>query len=223
MCSAMATAASLPEQSSSPYSSVSSVSFSPTFRYMEEPSVYAASRQTVTTSFRSPSSDSHQGRQNLGSAGDQHFRVGVLLIQHPAAVHVHQNGGGGRRTDRVRLTRKKTEQGRQSDPQSGKPPEQGLQMPSPHLFGDGSIPRSDGFFFFLLVEIFFHFVHQIRHHLHHPVQRGHGRHRHRQHPGRSRPGSPGTPQARSSRLRRCRRRSPWAGSCRSRRRRSRSP
>ncbi|CAN3971199.1 ribonuclease HI, partial [Dysosmobacter welbionis] len=39
----------------------------------------------------------------------------------------------------------------------------------------------------LLVEIFFHFVHQIRHHLHHPVQRGHGRHRHRQHPGRSLP------------------------------------
>ena len=55
MCSAMATAASLPEQSSSPYSSVSSVSFSPTFRYMEEPSVYAASQETVTTSFRSPS------------------------------------------------------------------------------------------------------------------------------------------------------------------------
>ena len=55
MCSAMATAASLPEHSSSPYSSVSSVSCSPTFRYMEDPSVYAASRETVTTSLRSPS------------------------------------------------------------------------------------------------------------------------------------------------------------------------
>ena len=51
----MATAASFPEHSSNPYSSVSSVSCSPTFRYMEDPSVYAASRETVTSSFRSPS------------------------------------------------------------------------------------------------------------------------------------------------------------------------
>ena len=50
-----------------------------------------------------------------------------------------------------------------------------------------SIPRSEGFFCFLFVEIFFHFIHQIRHHLDHTVQRGYRRHRHRQHPGDSVP------------------------------------
>ena len=38
-CSAMATAASLPEQRSRPYSNSSRVSSSPSCRYMEDPSV----------------------------------------------------------------------------------------------------------------------------------------------------------------------------------------
>ena len=56
MCWAMATAASLPEHSSNPYSSVSSVRVSPSFRYMADPSVKAASRLTFTVSDSSPAS-----------------------------------------------------------------------------------------------------------------------------------------------------------------------
>ena len=51
---ATATAASFPEQSIKPYSSVSSDSFSPSFRYMEDPSVLAASAETFTMPFRLP-------------------------------------------------------------------------------------------------------------------------------------------------------------------------
>ena len=54
-CSAMATAASFPEHSIRPYSNASRVSCSPSFRYMEEPSVKVASRLTVTMSERFPS------------------------------------------------------------------------------------------------------------------------------------------------------------------------
>ena len=35
--------------------------------------------------------DGHQGREDLGGAGDEHFLVGVVFIQNTPAVYVHQN------------------------------------------------------------------------------------------------------------------------------------
>ena len=35
----------------------------------------------------------HQRREDLGGAGNEHFSVGIALIEYPAAAGVHQDGG----------------------------------------------------------------------------------------------------------------------------------
>ena len=52
--------------------------------------------------------DRHQRRHNLRGAGDQHLRVGVLLIEYPPTVHIHQNSGRRRGIHRACLTRENT-------------------------------------------------------------------------------------------------------------------
>ena len=40
----------------------------------------------------------HQGGHQLGDAGDAPLFPGVLLIEHPPALFVHQDGRGGRQS-----------------------------------------------------------------------------------------------------------------------------
>lgn len=55
-------------------------------------------------------SDGHQCGEVLRGAGNQHFGVGVVLVQNTAAVHVYQNRRCGRSADSHRLTRENTKQ-----------------------------------------------------------------------------------------------------------------
>ena len=49
--------------------------------------------------------DGDEGRHQLRGGGDAHPGVGVLAVEHPAAVCVHQDGGDGGSADSRRLTR----------------------------------------------------------------------------------------------------------------------
>ena len=43
----------------------------------------------------------HQGGHQLGDAGNEPWLIRVVLIEHPAAASLHQNGGGGRGPHRL--------------------------------------------------------------------------------------------------------------------------
>lgn len=52
--------------------------------------------------------DGHESRHQLRGGGDAHPGVGVLAVEHPAAVRVHQDGRDGGSADCCRPTRKNT-------------------------------------------------------------------------------------------------------------------